>query len=183
MQFIIPRILDRPSTRMWVSIRTWHGGQYSSIDGMGYHFSPLPAGSTRHGHLGLLRLWSMAPHGVVPARHSEIPIILACAAWGKAWSNSHIKFNVVNPFPATEQLLCSFLANEGLTPQTGKSLSCGSSQYANITLRLPDPRESSSLPVLKRVQAGISRVRMFKGSASRIRLRSPLISWAAFTRR
>ena len=39
-----------------------------------------------------------------------------------------------------------------------------------ISLGLPDPREQSSLPILKRVQAGISRARMLRGSSSRIRL-------------
>ena len=39
-----------------------------------------------------------------------------------------------------------------------------------ISLGLPDPREQSSLPILKRVQAGISRARMLRGSPPRIRL-------------
>ena len=39
-----------------------------------------------------------------------------------------------------------------------------------ISRGLPDPREQSSLPILKRVQAGISRAKMFRGSTSRIRL-------------
>ena len=39
-----------------------------------------------------------------------------------------------------------------------------------ISLGLPDPREESSLPVLKRVQAGISHARLLKGAPSRIRL-------------
>ena len=39
-----------------------------------------------------------------------------------------------------------------------------------ISLGLPDPRDHSSLPILRRVQAGISRVRVFKGSPPRIRL-------------
>ena len=39
-----------------------------------------------------------------------------------------------------------------------------------ISLGLPDPRDQSSLPVLKRVQAGIRRARMMKGSSPRIRL-------------
>ena len=84
-----------------------------------------------------------------------------------------VKCNVVNPVPVTEQLLCSFvsfLADEGLTPQTGKSY-LAAVRNMQISLGLPDPRESPSLPVLKRVQASISHVRMLnKGSASRIRL-------------
>lgn len=39
-----------------------------------------------------------------------------------------------------------------------------------ISLGLPDPREQSSLPVLRRVQAGIARLRMLKGSPPRVRL-------------
>ena len=39
-----------------------------------------------------------------------------------------------------------------------------------IALGLPDPREHSSLPILKRVQAGISRSRMLHQSPPRIRL-------------
>ena len=64
-----------------------------------------------------------------------------------------VKFNVVNPFPVTEQLLrsfVSFLADEGLAPQTGKSY-LAAVRNMQISLGLPDPRESSSLPVLKRV--------------------------------
>lgn len=33
-----------------------------------------------------------------------------------------------------------------------------------ITIGLPDPRQQSSLPLLKRVQAGISHAMMLKGS-------------------
>lgn len=39
-----------------------------------------------------------------------------------------------------------------------------------ISLGLPDPRDSSSLPVLKRVQAGIKRLRMTRGVPARLRL-------------
>jgi len=82
------------------------------------------------------------------------------------------KYNVSTPFPLTESLLCSFaayLANEGLAPQTGKSY-LSALRNTQISLGLPDPREQSSLPVLKRVQAGISRTRMLKGPSPRIRL-------------
>ena len=83
-----------------------------------------------------------------------------------------IKFNVVNPFPVSEQLLCSFisfLADEGLAPQTSKAY-LSAVRNMQISLGLPDPREQSSLPILKRVQAGISRAKMLRGSTSRIRL-------------
>ena len=39
-----------------------------------------------------------------------------------------------------------------------------------LSLGLPDPREQSSLPVLKRVLAGISRSRLGRGQPSRVRL-------------
>ena len=81
-------------------------------------------------------------------------------------------FNVTNPFPVTEQLLCSFvayLADDGLAPQTCKSY-LAAVRNMQISLGLPDPRAQSSLPILKRVQAGISRARILKGAQSRIRL-------------
>jgi len=37
---------------------------------------------------------------------------------------------------------------------------------AQISLGLPDPREQSSLPLLKRIQAGIKWVRALKGSSN-----------------
>ena len=81
-------------------------------------------------------------------------------------------YNVLNPFPLSEQLLCTFaafLADQGLAPQTIKSY-LAAVRNMQITLGFPDPREKSSLPLLKRVQAGISRLRMLKGSPPRIRL-------------
>ena len=72
----------------------------------------------------------------------------------------------------TEQLLCSFaafLADQGLAPQTGKSY-LSAVRNLQISMGFPDPREQSSLPILKRVQAGISRARMLKGSPLRIHL-------------
>ena len=81
-------------------------------------------------------------------------------------------YNVHTPFPLSEQSLCSFaayLADQDLAPQTIKSY-LSALRNMQISLGLPDPREHSSLPVLKRVQAGISRTRMLKGSPPRIRL-------------
>lgn len=81
-------------------------------------------------------------------------------------------YNVLNPFPVSEQLLCTFtafLADQGLAPQTIKSY-LAAVRNMQISLGFPDPREQSSLPILKRVQAGISRMRMLKGSPPRIRL-------------
>ena len=82
------------------------------------------------------------------------------------------QFNVHSPFPVTEYLLCcyaSFLANRSLTPQTINSY-LSAVRNMQITLGLPDPREKSSLPMLKRVQAGIKRVRLMRGAPPRIRL-------------
>ena len=82
-------------------------------------------------------------------------------------------YNVLDPFPVTELTLCyyvSYLAEKGLAPQTGKAY-LAAVRNAQISLGLPDPREQSSLPLLKRVQAGISRIRLLKGKcSSRIRL-------------
>ena len=83
-----------------------------------------------------------------------------------------IHYNVIQPFPLSEQLLCSFaayLADQGLAPQTGKSY-LSALRSMQISLGLPDPRDQSSLPILRRVQAGISRMRVLKGSPPRIRL-------------
>ena len=90
----------------------------------------------------------------------------------KRFGNFCVKFNVLNPFPVNETLLCSFaayLADEGLAQQTGKSY-LAAVRNMQLSLGLPDPREQSSMPVLKRVQAGISRARMLKGGSPKIRL-------------
>lgn len=63
----------------------------------------------------------------------------------------------------------AYLADQGLAPQTGKSY-LSALRSMQISLGLPDPRDQSSLPILKRVQAGIKRARVFKGSPPRIRL-------------
>ncbi len=80
------------------------------------------------------------------------------------------KFNISAPFPVTEHLLCcfaSFLEDQGLAPQTGK-VYLSAIRSMKILLGLPDPRDQSSLPILKRVQAGISRARARAGPPSRI---------------
>jgi hypothetical protein len=82
------------------------------------------------------------------------------------------RYQVLDPFPVTEQLLCSFAAFmgvEGLAPQTVKSY-LAAIRNTQLSLGLPDPREQSSLPVLRRVLAGISRSRIGRGQPSRIRL-------------
>ena len=83
-----------------------------------------------------------------------------------------ITYNIANPFPVSENLLCSFathLADEGLSPQTGKTY-LAAVRNTQLSLGLPDPREGSSMPLLKRVQTGIRRISMLKGTTSRIRL-------------
>ena len=76
--------------------------------------------------------------------------------YGAALKRFHafcIKFNVTNPFPATKQLLCSFvtfLADQGLAPQRGKSY-LSAVRSMQISLGLPDRHDQSSLPVVKRV--------------------------------
>ena len=82
------------------------------------------------------------------------------------------KFNVTAPFPVTEHLLCCFaayLADQGLAPQTCSSY-LAAVRNMQISLGLPDPRDSSSLPILKRVQAGIKRARLGKATPSSVRL-------------
>lgn len=82
-------------------------------------------------------------------------------------------YSVIDPFPLTEQTLCffaSYLAEQGLAPQTGKAY-LSALRNTQISLGLPDPRDQSSLPMLKRVQSGISRTRLQQGTTpTRIRL-------------
>ena len=83
-----------------------------------------------------------------------------------------IKFSIDTPFPLSEYTLycfAAFLADEGLAPQTAK---CYLSAVRNmqLSLGLPDPRDQSSLPILKRVLTGISRARLSRQSTLRVRL-------------
>ena len=81
-------------------------------------------------------------------------------------------YAVSDPFPVTEYLLCCFassMADEGLAPQSIKSYLVAV-HNTQLSLGLPDPREHSSLPVLKRVQMGISRARLGCQQSSRVRL-------------
>ena len=82
------------------------------------------------------------------------------------------RYHVHDPFPVTENLLCSFaafMADDGLAPQTVKSY-LAAVRNTQLSLCLPDPREQSSLPILRRVLAGISRSRIGRGQPSRVRL-------------
>ena len=70
-----------------------------------------------------------------------------------------VQCDVTTPFPVSEHLLCcfvSYLTDQGLAPQTGK-LYLSAIRNMQISLRLPDPWDHSSLPILKRVQAGITK--------------------------
>ena len=81
------------------------------------------------------------------------------------------RYNIHDPFPMSEHLMCCFaayLADEGLAPQTGKGY-LSAVRNMQLSLGLPDPRESP-LPVLKRVQAGIRRARLEKGPVTLVRL-------------
>ena len=83
--------------------------------------------------------------------------------------------NIHNPFPLTELLLCyyaSYLADQGLALQTVKAY-LAALRSEQIKLGLPDPRDQSSLPLLKRIQAGIIRVHLQKGQAKQ-RVRLPI---------
>ena len=83
-----------------------------------------------------------------------------------------IKFNVHSPFPATKHVMCCFaahLADEGLAAQTVKSY-LSAVRNMQISLGLPDPRDQSSLPMLKRVLDGICRDRLRRQSQARLRL-------------
>jgi hypothetical protein len=75
--------------------------------------------------------------------------------------NFCMKFDLHSPFPVTEHTLCcfaAFLADEGLTPQTAKSY-LAAVRNLQLSLGLPDPRDQSSLPILKRAsQASAGRI-------------------------
>ena len=66
-------------------------------------------------------------------------------------------------------LFAAHLAEEGLSPQTVKSY-LSAVRNLQLFLGFPDPRDSSSLPVLKRVLAGISRVYTSTNKAKKPRL-------------
>ena len=90
----------------------------------------------------------------------------------KKFNTFCIKYNVGDPFPATEQLLCSYaayLADAGLAPQTIKSY-LAAVRDMQISIGLPDPRDQSSLPIPKRVQAGINHARRSDNQPREVRL-------------
>ena len=80
-------------------------------------------------------------------------------------------YSINTPFPLSEQLLCSyaaFLADQGLTPQTIKSY-LSALRNLQLTLGLPDPREKSSMPILKSA-SWHQEDRFQKGQPPKIRL-------------
>ena len=66
-------------------------------------------------------------------------------------------------------LLCILHSRE----RTGTTAYLATVQNAQISMGLPEPWENSSLPLLKRVQAGISRIRLQQGKRSSC-TRSPI---------
>ena len=90
----------------------------------------------------------------------------------KKFNTFCIECNMGEPFPVTEQLLCSYaayLADAGLAPQTIKSY-LAAVRDMQISIGLPDRRDQSSLPILKRVQAGINRTRQSDNQPWEVRL-------------
>ena len=89
-------------------------------------------------------------------------------------------YHITDPFPVSEFLLYAFayMADSGLTLQTVKSY-LSAIRNTQLSLGLTDHREQSSLPMLKRVQAGISRAR--PGCAHPSRVRQPPCSGVSST--
>ena len=90
----------------------------------------------------------------------------------KRFNSFCFSYSIFTPFPLTEQILCTFaafLADQNLAPQTVKSY-LAAVRNTQISLGFPDPRDQSSLPMLKRIQSGIARLRMLKGKTPRVRL-------------
>ena len=82
---------------------------------------------------------------------------------------------VFNPLPVTELLLCqfsAFLANQGLSPQTVK-VYLAAIRNLQLSLGLPDPRDTSALPRLRLLLAGVRRVRA-RTPARPLRVRLPI---------
>ena len=74
--------------------------------------------------------------------------------------------------PLSEHTLCyflTFLVEAGLSPQTAKAY-LSALRNLQISLDLPDPRKHASMPRLKRIQAGIARMNLSRGSPRQIRL-------------
>ena len=82
---------------------------------------------------------------------------------------------IEDPFPVSERTLChfaAFLADNGKAHQTIVTY-LSALRNAQISMGLPDPRDQSSHPVLKRIHAGIQRT-LAAGSAHPRRVRLPV---------
>ena len=105
--------------------------------------------------------------GIAPSTHKTYQSALRrCAAFCSS-------FSILSPFAVSEGIVCyfsAFLASQQLAPQTIKTY-LSAIRFMQITLGLPEPREFSSLPRLRLVQAGIQRVySQHQPAASKIRL-------------
>ena len=104
--------------------------------------------------------------GLAPATHRSY------MAGTRRFQQFCTRYNIDTPFPVTEHRLCCFaayLADDGLAPQSIKSY-LSAVRNLQLSLGLPDPREQSTLPLLRRVQAGIARCRVRKGTPRQVRL-------------
>ena len=76
------------------------------------------------------------------------------------------KYNIAQPFPVNELLLCRFCAEmaiQGLAPATLKTYLSGI-RHAQIMNGFPEPAQVASMPRLKLLQAGVVRERAFGSS-------------------
>ena len=81
----------------------------------------------------------------------------------------------MTPFPVSEDILCYFstdMARQGLAPQTIKVYLAGV-RHMQILIGLPDPKEFTSMPCPRLVQAGIQRHVAEQGN-SKDRIRLPI---------
>jgi len=81
----------------------------------------------------------------------------------------------MSPFPVSEDILCYFSTNmacQGLSPQTIKVYLAGV-HHMQILIGLPDPKEFTSMPCLRLVQAGIQH-HVAKQGNSKDRIRLPI---------
>ena len=82
------------------------------------------------------------------------------------------RFDVFSPFPVNEYMMycfAAYLADAGLAPQTIKGY-LAAVRSMQLSLGLPDTRDRSSLPLLRRVLAGVTRTRLSQGGCSQVRL-------------
>ena len=140
----------------------------ASKAGLSVTVPPESVGGSQHG-LGLAALGPSVrryfQEGLAPATHRSYDT--AARRFGSFCE----RFQLVEPFPVSQTMLCSFaahLADQGLSPQTIKTYLAGV-RNMQLSLGLPDPRDQSSLRMLRRVLAGISRANHGTTSA-RVRL-------------